>query len=746
LDLSVDYSGHVDRLERAAFARHLLQLVRALNNETVGAVIGLEGKWGTGKTHVLRTLSSLLEEVPENERPILVEFNAWMLSGTTQLVEALLTQLAAAVPKGAVLNQSSRAKSIRSGADLAERIIGYAGVLGAVKHFSSLANLVLPGSGLLLEGIGDAASTAANASAPLRGVLRRAAKHPERLSLQKAKLGVEDALRNSNLRFLVVIDDLDRVIPQEFVSVLQAIKAVADFPQVTYLLAYDPDVAARSIVEVLRVESGAAYMEKIIQLPVSLPEPPASRMQRFAEFRLKSALVSLPREPGEGELKDVDQALQLTYRLIRSPRDVERLRTRLQVAGPLLSGAVNLADVIVLEALALKFPALIEWIRKNADVSMEFGLVNYDSSLQGTGNLGSAGSYFGVTEEDKKEIARRKDSWLDLLPDDPVQHAPLKNAHQFLFDKLGGNWSQKNNRSSYKRVQEYRFWYRWRCYHDHHEAWDIAEIEDFLKRPHTIIQAHIQEDGDAFQELCHHICDLGVDNLRSCDSVSMAAVFQSAESVLGPTHVARRDMGFGPVQALRVCLLLDAPARRTDAIRVLLTPSSIWTPALLLLDVLHEYAEENSRSTASVLDMAQLDELKPEWISAAREVLEDEHIHGDLEFSIYGLLTVMRQMGLPATAARDLFKRVFSHQGPTLLPTLFSSLSDREGHRHFGMDVDWSVIPDPRILLAMDGSEEVLSKTHRNLLQRMKTRAEKCAAVSGLIAALRHLTQEIGNR
>ena len=97
--ITVDHPGHVDQLGRVLFARHLFSVVRRIEAEPSGAVVGLEGQWGSGKTRVLRSLEALVEEQPESERLVLVKFNPWMVSGTHGLVEALLLQIAAELPQ-----------------------------------------------------------------------------------------------------------------------------------------------------------------------------------------------------------------------------------------------------------------------------------------------------------------------------------------------------------------------------------------------------------------------------------------------------------------------------------------------------------------------------------------------------------------------------------------------------------------------------------------------------------------------
>jgi len=50
-------------------------------------------------------------------------------------------------------------------------------------------------------------------------------------------------LRQATTPLYIFIDDLDRVTAEEFCAVIRSIKAVADFPNITYVLAFDAEVA-----------------------------------------------------------------------------------------------------------------------------------------------------------------------------------------------------------------------------------------------------------------------------------------------------------------------------------------------------------------------------------------------------------------------------------------------------------------------------------------------------------------------
>lgn len=305
----VNGSAHIDALGRTGFARELLEVIRVLPAER-GAVIGLEGGWGSGKTWILDRLDSLNEELPDEQQVLFVRFNPWMVSGSAEIVETYLIQLASE------LGTTNHRSSLQHGAKIASKLIEYTVVLSTVKHLAPVANLLLPGSGLLVEAAAHAAGVAASAAKEVAGsTIDRWKKEPGKLSLATARKEVRQLLENAERRIAVLVDDLDRLPPLELAAMVQAVKAVADFPNVVYVLAYDPEAAAHALEGALRLREGDGrrYLEKIVQFPMPVPDVPAFKMQAFAVDRLRRALGAAD----AADEKDMAEALPRAAALMR---------------------------------------------------------------------------------------------------------------------------------------------------------------------------------------------------------------------------------------------------------------------------------------------------------------------------------------------------------------------------------------------------------------------------------------------
>jgi hypothetical protein len=99
------------------------------------------------------------------------------------------------------------------------------------------------------------------------------------------------SLRDLGHRFVITIDDVDRLEPAEVIEILRLVRSVVDLPNVIYLLCYDSGTLAHSIETAVGVKSGHSYLEKIVQLTVMVPRPePFQLRQWFSdELHLKAS-------------------------------------------------------------------------------------------------------------------------------------------------------------------------------------------------------------------------------------------------------------------------------------------------------------------------------------------------------------------------------------------------------------------------------------------------------------------------
>ncbi len=72
-------------------------------------------------------------------------------------------------------------------------------------------------------------------------------KTPASPQLSDLKDKLARSLRELGHRFVVTIDDVDRLEPAEVIEILRLVRSVIDLPNVVYLLCYDSEILAHSI-------------------------------------------------------------------------------------------------------------------------------------------------------------------------------------------------------------------------------------------------------------------------------------------------------------------------------------------------------------------------------------------------------------------------------------------------------------------------------------------------------------------
>lgn len=295
-------------------------------------VLGLHGAWGSGKSTVLKFICHNLEQMEEDTRPIVIEFNPWWFSGQENLAKAFLGQLQAVLPTK----------------------------LKAFKKLGKLLADFSEGLGSMLDVTGMTGGIGEKTGRTIKKVVQSS---PQDVPSLKKKICA--VLQKSTQRILIIVDDIDRLDADEIRQLFTVIKALADFPQVIYLLAFDQHVVVRAL-EQHSGMPGQAYLEKIIQASFTMPLLDRSALHKFLLTRLDDILQETP-DPL------LDQAVfrKIFYNgleyLFSVPRDIVRFCNTLSVTYPAVCGEVNAFDFIAIESIRIFLPDIYIYIRENQD-------------------------------------------------------------------------------------------------------------------------------------------------------------------------------------------------------------------------------------------------------------------------------------------------------------------------------------------------------------------------------------------
>jgi predicted KAP-like P-loop ATPase len=200
----------------------------------------------------------------------------------------------------------------------------------------------------------------------LAGYIPKLKKFLEPAGFHQLKKNVGAALTASGKRFVFFVDDIDRLTPDEARDFFRAIKALADFPEVVYVLFFDREEVGKALTASLKMD-GEAYLEKIVQAPFHLPAVDRQQLQKKLFKGLDSIIEAHPMPFAFDQGRWVEVYSDGLDRLIRKPRDIVRILNAISVAYPPVAGEVNPVDFIAIEFLRVFEPHVYGSIREGKD-------------------------------------------------------------------------------------------------------------------------------------------------------------------------------------------------------------------------------------------------------------------------------------------------------------------------------------------------------------------------------------------
>lgn len=291
------------------------------NKSPKGLVFAVHGKWGSGKSSLLNFIKHDLAKLPNERRPVIVDFNPWWFEGRNQIATQLLVEFSSQLP--------DKLKYAREAA----KVIG--------SYSKEIAAAAATYSGHIW--VGKVVGWAAGLFPKLKVFIE-----PE--GVPKVKKKVVAALKECGKRFVFFVDDIDRLTPDEASDFFRAVKALADFPEVVYVLFFDREEVAKALTASLKMD-GEAYLEKIVQAPFHLPAVDRQQLQQKLFKGLDSIIEAHPMPFAFDQGRWAEVYLDGLDRLIKTPRDIVRILNAISVVYPPVAGEVNPIDFIALEFL-----------------------------------------------------------------------------------------------------------------------------------------------------------------------------------------------------------------------------------------------------------------------------------------------------------------------------------------------------------------------------------------------------------
>ncbi|MFC8223078.1 P-loop NTPase fold protein [Streptomyces sp. NPDC057362] len=377
-----DPDPSIDALERRQFAERTVRALSEVRRQSTSSVAGLIAPWGAGKS---TTLAMIVEGLKEHAVTpwTVVDLNPWLYSDVDSLQLGFFVALREALPSDVKWNRTR------------ERIGNFFTAISPAGKVNGLAGLDASSA---LEAFGQwvAGDVSANA----------------------LKEKAESKLSELEKPILFVMDDLDRLTPDELLMVFKLVRLVGRLPNIYYLLSYD-EKTLLDLIQQTNIASGNRgrardYMEKIIQVRFDVP---AMRPDQQSAL-VSDAMVDVMTRHGVESNAEDNELFARHYRnhlqnILTTPRAINRYLAQVDALYETLHEEVNFIDF-----------ALITFIRTFEPDVYKALAGPWRSELLGLSLPSSTRR--GEKPEEKEQ------RWHEMLSDAHVNIADIRGVYELL--------------------------------------------------------------------------------------------------------------------------------------------------------------------------------------------------------------------------------------------------------------------------------------------------------------------------
>jgi len=358
--------------------------------------IGIYGRWGSGKTSLMRLAE---ESLGKRKKPLeSIWINVWQLSSREELwnafLQAIFTQVHERLPRGRrwAFDWSLFRERVNWGALVRTLLVNSYRVVIAVTPLllaaiwpesteqvrigrlviqldnltGGLASLILS---LWLVVAPAVQAVKDKVSIDFEVILKDNPYEIQVSELQRLQDQFErlvEKLVGDDGRLVIFIDDLDRCTPDKVPEVLEAIKLFTNTPRCVYLIGLDQEIVRQGIETRYKFgkDEAAEYLEKIVQIPFHLPGLEVDRISRFVGKDYADVIDICPTAPEvfakgmEPNPRQVKRVLNV-YRTLWELAEVREGNWEMDPVEPEL-----LAKMVVLQS---RFSALYDHFRKDLE-------------------------------------------------------------------------------------------------------------------------------------------------------------------------------------------------------------------------------------------------------------------------------------------------------------------------------------------------------------------------------------------
>lgn len=297
-------------------------------------VYGVLGDWGVGKTSILNLLRKRFEESFGQDGPysfIPIWFNAWEYENQTNIVYPLLHTIKAA--HAAYVAQHSQGIDTAPFKEKFKEVVGTSTLVLADMGIRIVTNhlfgetlkaddikkqydVVLTQQDEMTEALGQWTDSVSQ--------LKKA--FDQLLTIFAQDVATMKGVQAGGVRFVLLIDDLDRCLPDTTIALLENIKNHLTMNRLVYVMGLNPQVVYQGIrMKYAGLDiNGREYLEKILNYTFYVPELDSYQVERFVTQRIRELV------PEPAAQHSLDPQFRTFAQVVRNsgfnnPRKIKRI-------------------------------------------------------------------------------------------------------------------------------------------------------------------------------------------------------------------------------------------------------------------------------------------------------------------------------------------------------------------------------------------------------------------------------------
>lgn len=286
-----------DLLNFEVIADTAAQMIKDGNGQPVS--IGVSGNWGAGKSSLVQMIGESLKKLDGGINYIFINFNAWLYQGYDDARMALLQKVADKIMEEAETRKTcidkakefiKRINWLRTAkfmAPVAAGIITGGAVAGPIGSFIGAVSGLLGQSGMpSMEDLNKVKESYNKVAPDLQKLLNEKEEKSVPKEITALRSLFQELLEELKLTLVVLVDDLDRCLPNTAIATLEAMRLLLFIPQTAFIIAADEQMIRNAVRSHfgnidLSDELVTSYFDKLIQIPLRVPRLGANEVKGY---------------------------------------------------------------------------------------------------------------------------------------------------------------------------------------------------------------------------------------------------------------------------------------------------------------------------------------------------------------------------------------------------------------------------------------------------------------------------------